>query len=542
MKGYKILGFIAGAHSCGAAYVVDGNVVASIEEERLTRVKTHVDYENDFERYPSMSLACLRERFGVNFDEVDYFTSFFPEQTGIDIFRATTGYQIPREKYKYVDHHEAHAALSYHMSGFREDTLLFCADASGGVNGHSSRSYVGSGGKMAYIDGIRTDRVSLGHFYAALTELLGYRRLKDEGKIVGLSGHGVLWDDLYAVWSSVIPIQGTQTGPDSHRVESGGVYLNLNRAYYELVGSKNWKFRQALQNMAYTGQLLFEDKVVELIRNYSQRAPSCRKIALSGGIFANVKLNKRVNEMREFDEVFVLPPMGDEGLALGCAVATMYSIETSSLPKRTASVYLGNSYTAEEVLSASQGMVRHGLDVSAVVDRIVKGEILGLYQGRSEHGPRALGNRSIICDATRRETYGVLNGKLGRNDYMPFAPAVLDEDVDAIFKVVKSRYCCEFMTMLVDTRDEWRDRIPTVVHPVDRTARIQIVTSSSNPLFHAILKEYKRRAGFGLLVNTSFNVHEEPIVERPENAFAHLRSGIVDALVTTHGVFSLPPY
>ena len=126
-----------------------------------------------------------------------------------------------------------------------------------------------------------------------------------------------------------------------------------------------------------------------------------------------------------------------------------------------------------------------------------------------------------------------------RNDYMPFAPAVLDEDADRVFNVGKSPRCCRFMTMLVDTREEWRERIPTVVHPVDKTARIQIVSFESNPLFYAILKEYKSRVGFGVLVNTSFNVHEEPIVERPEEAFRHLRSGIVDALVTSHGIFSL---
>jgi carbamoyltransferase len=164
---------------------------------------------------------------------------------------------------------------------------------------------------------------------------------------------------------------------------------------------------------------------------------------------------------------------------------------------------------------------------------------MALYQGRSEHGPRALGNRSIICDATKEGTYAKLNGRLKRNDYMPFAPAVLEEDADEIFDLRKSSKCCEFMTMLVDTKPGWAERIPTVVHPVDKTARIQVVRESVNPLFYAILSEYKRLSGFGVLVNTSFNVHEEPIVERPEEAFAHLRGGIVEAVITSHGVFSL---
>ena len=539
MRKYSILGFIAGAHSCGAAYIVDGKTVAVIEEERLTRVKPHVDYENDFERYPARSLACLVERHGLRYDDVDVFASFFPPETGIGIFRATTGFEIPIEKYFHVDHHYGHAVLSYHMSGFADDTLVFCADASGGINGHSSRTYLGSGGRLSYIDGIATDRVSLGHFYAALTELVGFKRLKDEGKVVGLSGHGSIWGDLYSVWSPVLSIEGTKTRRDTHRIEAGGVYLELYKIFFELVGSKNWKHKGALQNIACTGQRLFEDKVVELIRNYHAAAPQCRRIALSGGIFANVKLNKRVNEMPEFDEVFVLPPMGDEGLALGCAVAAMYDRDHEAKPEAVGTMYLGNHYGGDAVRSASDGFEMRELDVKSVVDMIQAGKILGLYQGRSEHGPRALGNRSIVCEATGAETYSRLNGRLMRNDYMPFAPAVLDEDADRVFNVGKSPRCCRFMTMLVDTREEWRERIPTVVHPVDKTARIQIVSFESNPLFYAILKEYKSRVGFGVLVNTSFNVHEEPIVERPEEAFRHLRSGIVDALVTSHGIFSL---
>jgi carbamoyltransferase len=121
---------------------------------------------------------------------------------------------------------------------------------------------------------------------------------------------------------------------------------------------------------------------------------------------------------------------------------------------------------------------------------------------------------------------------------MPFAPAVLDEDADVIFNVTKSRYAAEFMTLCYDTREEWRDKLPTVVHPVDKTARIQIVTETSNPLFYQILKAYKDKKGFGCLVNTSFNVHNEPIVNKPNEAFIHLKNNIVDYLVTPYGIYS----
>jgi len=538
MKESKILGFTSGAHSCATCFVKNGEVVAVIEEERLTRIKPHTDFENNFERYPINSMRCLQERYGVKFEEMDYFTSFSPYKTAVEIFRAAFLYEIPEEKYIYIDHHEAHAILSYYTSGFQEDTLVFCADASGGENGHSSRTYLGTRGRLEYLDGITTKRKSLGHFYAAITEFVGFKRLKDEGKVVGLSGHGRIWQDLYAAWSEVIKIENCQTDADNHHIEAGGVYLDLFTKFYEVIGSKYWKFKGAIEDIAYTGQLIFEEKVIQLISNLHKRVPHTKKLALSGGIFANVKLNKRINELDLFDEIYILPPMGDEGGAFGCCLGALKKIYPQLQPYRLKDVFLGNEYSEQEFNNAAQDFVRQDFNLQVVCKLLSDKKILGLYQGRSEHGPRALGNRSIICDPTHPETYDILNGKLERNDYMPFAPAILDEDVDRIFHLNKSKYTAEFMTLLVDTKDEWKDKIPTVVHPKDKTARIQIVTANSNPLFYQILKSYKEVNGAGILVNTSFNVHNEPIVETPENAFNHLRNGIVDYLISPYGIFS----
>jgi carbamoyltransferase len=495
-----------------------------------------LDYENNFERYPVQSITHLINRFGLKLSEVDYFTSFLPTQTGINIFKAMYNFEIPVEKYMHIDHHESHAIFSYLTSGFQEDTLVFCADASGGVNAHSSKTYLGSRGKMTYIDGINTKRRSLGHFYAAITELVGFKRLKDEGKVVGLAGHGKLWERLYDVWSDVIRIEGTKTNEDNHPIESGEIYVDLNNRFHQFVGSKYWKNKSVIEDIAHTGQRLFEDRVITLINNLHAKVPHTKKLALSGGIFANVKLNKRINELEQFEEIYVLPPMGDEGLALGCILGTLNKLNPT-LPKKLDNVFLGTEYTQEEVLNAGKEFNRIDLNIDFVCDKLLDKKILAIYQGKSEHGPRALGNRSIICDCTHKETYGILNGKLERNDYMPFAPAIIDEDVDKVFYLPKSRYTAEFMTLLVDTKDEWKEKIPTVVHPVDKTARIQIVTKDSNPLFYQILKAYQKHLGVGILVNTSFNIHNEPIVERPEEAFNHLRNGIIDYLVTPYGIF-----
>ena len=532
----KILGIIGGAHSCGLAYFDHGELVCVLEEERLVRIKPYVDFEQDFCRFPTQSLNCLINDYNVDLQYVDYFTSFLGYHECIAIFKDCLGFDLPLEKFIKVDHHHSHCAASYFFSGFKEDTLVFCADASGG-NGYSSKTYIGSNGRLNYVGGIPLTRKSLGHFYASLTEILGFKRLKDEGKVVGLSGHGFIWHDLYNAWNEVINIENVQTDFDLHNIESGGVHSLLHSKFFDLVGSKFWRADNTIKNMAATGQYLFEQKLLELLNNIHEKRPDIRKLALSGGIFANVKLNKRINELDWVDEMFVLPPMGDEGLALGAALIVLNKFEPIK-PFRLENVYFGNEYSEQQIDVAAEGFTKMPLDLEFISGLLLDKKILGLYQGRSEHGARALGNRSIICDCTHEETYNILNGKLQRNDFMPFAPAVLDEDADIIFNVGKSAYTAEFMTCLFDTREEFRDKIPTVVHPVDKTARIQIVTEKGNALFYNILKNYKSHSGLGILVNTSFNVHNEPIVETPENAFAHLRSGVIDYLVTPNAIYT----
>jgi carbamoyltransferase len=213
-------------------------------------------------------------------------------------------------------------------------------------------------------------------------------------------------------------------------------------AFYDLVGSKYWKTPQTLKDIAYTGQLILEEKVLEILEQLHVRYPNAKKIALAGGVFANVKLNKKINDLKWVDEVFVAPPMGDEGLALGCVLGTLKKLHIGFKPVKIDTMYLGAEYTEAEVLdSAKQELGNYNIkpfDCSYVADLLVDKKIIGLYQGRSEHGPRALGNRSIICDATHQETYDILNGKLKRNDFMPFAPAVLEEDANVLFQVDKS--------------------------------------------------------------------------------------------------------
>jgi carbamoyltransferase len=543
---YKILSIIGGQHSCGLAYYENGEVKVVLEEERLTRQKPYLDLHNNFFRYPLQSITELIQTYKVDLNELDYIVSFLEYDVVKDIMIGTSGYHLTEDKFIKVEHHESHSALAYYFSNFQEDTLVIAIDGSG--EHHSAKYYLGTNNQMKYIDGIGLDRHSIGMYYCALTELLGFKRLKDEGKVVGLAGHGDYWDDYYKVFKEVLTLEdGLKTKQskfhDKYDLAGGSIYSELFSKFFQMMGSKiDWKRDEHRKKIAYCGQLVFEEAILEILDTLHSKYPHIKKLALSGGVFANVKMNKRINDLPWVEEVFITPPMGDEGLPLGSLAIALKQLHPEFKPTHLENVYLGLEYSEEQVDKAATNIlgdyVKIPYNVDYVGELLKAKKILGLFNGRAEHGPRALGNRTITCDPTHPETYDIINGKLQRNDFMPFAPAVLDEDADRLFKVDKSRYTAEFMTMLYDTRDEFKDMLPTVTHPVDKTARIQIVTEKSNPFFYNILKKYKELTGIGCLVNTSFNIHNEPIVNKPEEAFVHLKNGIVDFLITPYGIYS----
>ena len=543
---HKILGIVGGMHSCGIAYIENGEIKVVLEEERINRIKPYVDLHNDWFRFPLESVATLVDKYGVDISSIDIITSFLEYNEVKHMLKSIANYDLPVEKFMKTEHHETHCALAYFLSGFQEDTLVVAIDGSG--EHHSAKYYIGSNGFMDYIDGIELNRKSIGMFYSAITELLGFKRLKDEGKVVGLAGHGEYWDAYYQIFKKSLPIVDEIKTPivnhsDANDLAGGGVYRDVFKNFFEYMGSRiDWKMETHRKRIAYAGQLVLEETTIEILNNLHKRYPHIKKLALAGGIFANVKMNKKINELEWVEEMFVVPPMGDEGLPLGSALIVLKNLDRELKPFRLDNVFFGMDYSANEVDDAAREVMGNYVKIPFNLDYVgqllLDKKILGLFNGKFEHGPRALGNRTITCDPSHPETYDIINGKLQRNDFMPFAPAVLDEDANRLFKVDKSRYTAEFMTVTYDTRDEFIDKLPTVVHPVDKTARIQIVTEKSNPFFYNILKKYKELTGIGCLVNTSFNVHNEPIVNRPKEAFTHLKNGIVDFLITPYGIYS----
>jgi carbamoyltransferase len=288
---------------------------------------------------------------------------------------------------------------------------------------------------------------------------------------------------------------------------------------------------------------VLEDVMLTSVRTLLKQHPA-RHLGLAGGVFANVRLNRVLAEKLDLDEIFIFPPMGDEGLPVGGALA--YLMKRDGLDRwlshrhRLGNVYLGRDYTgeADPALGNIAGLRRlSGDPVATAAKRLAKGEIGAVYTGRMEYGPRALGARSILANPSRRETHDLLNQRLDRTEFMPFAPVVAAEKAAEVFDVNSvNGYACRFMTITCDVHSAWRERIAAVVH-VDGSARPQTIERATNPLYYDLVAGFERETGIPVLVNTSFNVHEEPIVNTPRECAQALLDKRIDFVVTNQAIY-----
>jgi carbamoyltransferase len=249
-------------------------------------------------------------------------------------------------------------------------------------------------------------------------------------------------------------------------------------------------------------------------------------------VVANVKLNQRLKEIAGVETIFIHPNMGDGGCGTGAALLEFEGDQHLKQPLKD--VYLGPSYTADEIAEALQRASlpfdRYTPIEPKIAGLIAAGHVVARFNGRMEYGPRALGNRSILYHAKEPEVNQWLNQRLGRTEFMPFAPATLSDARHECYKNVDGgEYAAQFMTLTFDCTEDMKRTSPAAVH-VDGTARPQLVTETSNPSFHAILTEYRKLTGIPSVINTSFNMHEEPIVCSPDDAIRAFLQGNLDYL------------
>jgi carbamoyltransferase len=414
-------------------------------------------------------------------------------------------------KLKRLDHHLSHAANAYYTSGF-SDALIVTLDGYG--SGLAGSISVGRDGQIERLHGVEFPH-SLGTFYESVTSGLGMQPSRHEGKVVGLAAYGdptVLRDVLLARFS----------------IEDGN---------FKILESNNVFFARMLStqfpkiDVAAAYQHVLEIVATRYVAHYL-RQTGLRNLVLSGGVVANVKLNQRLRELPGVERLFVHPTMGDGGCGTGAALLAFNGSSARSEP--IADVFWGpcfNEAQLAEALGRAQLPFDHYSPIEPKIAQLIaEGKVVARFNGRMEYGPRALGNRSILYHAREPEVNQWLNQRLGRTEFMPFAPATLYEYRDDYYKNIDGAdYAAQFMTVTFDCTERMKRECPAAVH-VDGTARPQLVTSTSNPSFYRIISEYYRLTGIPSVINTSFNMHEEPIVCTPDDAIRAFLQGNLEYL------------
>jgi carbamoyltransferase len=420
---------------------------------------------------------------------------------------------------KRAEHHLSHAANAWLASGF-ERALVVTLDGYG--SGLAGSVSLAEDGKLRRLHNLRFPH-SLGTLYESVTSSLGFQPDRHAGKIVGLAAFGdphVLADALLS------RVEFTDQG--DYRL-----YQNLNVHF-----SRHLAVRFPMIDVAAAYQYVLEVIGARLVR-WWVRQTGCHSVVLSGGVAANVKLNQRIHEIEEVERTFVYPNMGDGGCGTGLAL--LWSAQGRALPTYS-NVYYGPEYTPaqieEELRRAGLRYERPADLVREVARRVHAGEVIGRFSGRMEYGPRALGNRTILYHAREPEVNQWLNQRLGRTEFMPFAPVTLWEAREKCYLDLDgAEHAAEFMTITFDCTEFMRTSCPAAVH-VDGTARPQLIRREVNPEYHAILSEYEKLSGIPCLINTSFNMHEEPIVCSPRDAVRAFLLGHLDGLAI--GPFYVP--
>ncbi|MBB6175125.1 putative NodU family carbamoyl transferase [Nocardiopsis mwathae] len=523
-------------HDAAACLVENSQTLAAIEEERLNRDK-HTN------RFPARAARACLEVAGLRPQDISHVAYFFEEEfTDRDVARV--GLQDPRMPLRgarglvhdrlaaalgsaavrdlpitFVSHHRTHAASAYHDSGL-SSALVFVCDGNGERDGLSV--FHGADGDLRRLRGYPRDR-SLGHFYTAITRMVGYRDF-DEYKVMGLASFGdpARYRDVLAPLCTL--------GPDGEydlRLDDllGALFdagLRPRRAHEPL--------RDEHRDLAAAAQDLVERVSLHLIGHWLNRT-GLRDLCLAGGVAQNTSLNGRLLGLPTLDHVYVPAAAHDAGGALGAAMVVDRETRGRATPspghRYSANAYLGAALGTETEIAARLALWSDFIEVdrpaaieTTIAKELADGAVIGWAQGRAEFGPRALGNRSIFADprpSANRDRVNLLIKQ--REDYRPFAPVVTEPDAARFFDLSTTSADHSYMGFVVPVRPEHRAYLGAVTH-VDGTARVQTLREQDNPLVWRLLKEFERVTDVPVLLNTSFNNHAEPIVQSVDDAVA----------------------
>lgn len=527
-------GFSRRTHNASAAILVNGELAAMAEEERFSRRK------NAFGELPYTSMAFCLKQTGLAIDDVDGialgwdFNQVFG-QIGAQprTQQALQDLYLPSDRFKYsrkpditmFSHHQAHAASSYYLSGFKE-ALIMVVDGQGETQSTSIFTAKGPSFQLVREFGVTH---SLGYFYEGVSEYVGLTRL-DAGKTMGLASYGeskygfsllALTPEGY----SVDLAQAKQQEMDLQREVTGGWTDFLEREFGApnrgefMFDEELARFRRVLafdqryKDIAASGQRILEEVAKHLVRTYAPQFGH-RNLCIAGGVGLNCSMNGALARSGIVEDIFVPPFSNDAGVSVGAALL----LSDKKPTERLKSASLGPEFSNEDVVRTLNGLgipYTRPDDVAIDVARLIaEDKIVDWFQGRMEAGPRALGNRSTLGNPTSKETHIRLNEVKNREQWRPLAPSFLAEGLAGY---VKNNSDSPFMLRAFLANSKMAEQMPAAVH-IDGTTRVQTVSEDVNPIYYRMIKQFEGLSGVPAIMNTSFNLDDEPIVCSPYNA------------------------
>lgn len=553
-----IIGTKSTQHDACFALVVDGEVLAVYEEERFNRIKHGFSAQ-------SRALAKLLDDYKLTVSDIDHVTNYvdislFPfsqydalaaDQTALTaeqraqlpaedwFYNAYVGclmaHGFPREKIVPVRHHLAHVAGVFYPSGLEQAAIL---SIDGFGEDESILIAKGDGSSIEVLEHNQFP-FSLGAIYLAITTHLGWG-FGEEGKTMALAAYGepTYLDQLHELFpvsdNGFIEYRDSDLlAPNSFMVEP------IIARYFGDARKKSEPLSQTHKNLAASIQAYTNDVVIRLARS-ARDITGCNKLIITGGVALNSVANGELMKQNVFEQLFVYPYANDTGTAVGGALWVEHGMlrHPRKLESALSSAYLGADIDLDNVNDVAKrfGLTSRLSDDPAreAAEKIARGEVVGWIQGRSEVGPRALGNRSILGNPALPHIKDTINNKVKKREtWRPFAPSVLAEDTGLYFE---SEQLLPYMIIVAWVREAWREKLPSITH-IDGSARVQSVEEQQNPAYYALLQRLRSLTGIGMVLNTSFNVGGEPIVATAEQAIRDFLTTGMDSLVIGHHVF-----
>ena len=539
-----ILGFWDG-HDAGACIVEDGVIKVAINEERLTRKKLDIRFPDNsikaclnylklkptdisviatcgtqLTRILARSFSSLDKEFynfrrrkipKPKFERTRRFIKYYLARFNASSLKKFTELQLRKRldklgfkdyKVYIVDHHLAHAASAVFTSGF--DKCL-CITLDGVGDGLSGSVNVFEDGELNKISSVH-EKDSLAIMFEEVTTILGFRELEDEGKVMAMADYSYPIPDKENTLMNFFSINGLQIKAKHSTIQR---FKELEKI----------KWNTPIERFAYMSQRALEENMLQFFQNAIDET-GIKNVCWSGGVASNIKANRIIRLDSGLKKWFVFPHMGDGGLAVGAALYVDYSLNGTK-PYRLENVYLGPEFNEEKIKEElkkwKQMKWEERSDIAKTMAELInKGNYVFWYQGRLEYGPRALGNRSILASAASEDVKELLNLHVKKREwFQPFCPSMMEEEAKRILDDYDS-LPDRFMTMGYMSKKEFKKRIQSIIH-IDGSMRPQMV-GKENMLYHKLIEEVKRLSGDGIILNTSFNIHGEPIVCTPKDA------------------------